>query len=97
MGGMREFLTRARDLRSSLLAESRPRRRGIGRVAILASVLVLGAAAGIALAAAGRGSGGVWPYAVPGPVAAVAFGVSADRAAAREDPDLTCIPPAHRP
>jgi len=33
--------------------------------------------AGVVLAGAGRESGAAWPYAVQGPVAAVAFGVPA--------------------
>jgi two-component system, NarL family, sensor kinase len=76
MGGMRQYLTRARDLRSPSAAGRSPR-PGAGWAALVAVVLALGGVAGIALAAAGRGSGGIWPYAVQGPVAAIAFGVPA--------------------
>ena len=69
MDGMRQNLAPGLDPRS--------RRRARGWVAVLAVVLAFGAAAGVALAAAGRGPGTIWPYAVQGPVAAVAFGVPA--------------------
>ncbi len=77
MGGMRQYLARAADVRSPSAARGRSRQRAGSRVAVVAAVLAFGAAAGVALAAAGRGSGVVWPYAVQGPVAAVAFGVPA--------------------
>jgi two-component system, NarL family, sensor kinase len=77
MDGMRQYLARGLDLRSASAAGSRSRRRAGGPAAVLAAVLAFGAAAGVALAAAGRGSDAVWPYVVQGPVAAVAFGVPA--------------------
>src|SRR6516162_33716 len=75
MDGMRQYLGRALDLRSPSADGRRSRRRGGGRVAVLAAALAFGAVAGVVLAGAGRGSGAAWPYAVQGPVAAVAFGV----------------------
>ena len=77
MGGMRQYLGRALDLRSPSADGRRSRQRGGGRVAVLAAVLAFGAVAGVVLAGAGRGFGAAWPYAVQGPVAAVAFGVPA--------------------
>ncbi len=77
MDGMRQYLGRALDLRSRSAAGRRPGQRADGRVAVLAVVLALAAAAGVTLAAVGRGFGAAWPYAVQGPVAAIAFGVPA--------------------
>jgi len=77
MGGMRQYLARGLDLQPASAVARRSRQRAGGQVAVLAAVLAAGAVAGVALAVAGRGSGGMWPYAVQGPVAAVAFGVPA--------------------
>jgi signal transduction histidine kinase len=77
MGGMRQYLARGLDLRSPSAMGGRSPRRAGGHAAVLAAVLAVGAVAGVALAVAGRGFGGMWPYAVQGPVAAVAFGVPA--------------------
>ncbi|HXZ74582.1 MAG TPA: GAF domain-containing sensor histidine kinase [Streptosporangiaceae bacterium] len=74
---MRQHLAPGLDPMSPSAAGRRSRRRAGGWVAVLAAVLAFGAAAGVVLAAAGRGSGAVWPYAVQGPVGAVAFGVPA--------------------
>jgi signal transduction histidine kinase len=48
-----------------------------GQVAVVVAVLAVGTAAGVTLAATGRGFGTAWPYVVQGPVAAVACGVPA--------------------
>ena len=53
-------------------------------MAVFAAVLAAGTAAGVTLAAAGRGSGPAWPYMVQGPVAAAAFGIPAALVLRRE-------------